>query len=90
MYLSNSSKMEDQIAMAFSGVMDEAMSILEVEEAADAAASLSIRWPKHRQRYVNCDHEVTHFRLRHNYFDDGCMYHPLYFHGDIVCGGLLS
>jgi hypothetical protein len=36
---SNSSKMEDQIAMVFSGVMNEAMSIVHAEEVAAAAAS---------------------------------------------------
>jgi hypothetical protein len=35
--------MEDQIAMAFSDVMDEAMSILQAEEAIVAAASSSTR-----------------------------------------------
>jgi hypothetical protein len=35
--------MEDQIAMAFSDVMDEAMSILQAEEAIAAAASSSTR-----------------------------------------------
>jgi hypothetical protein len=34
--------MKDQIVMAFSGVMDEAMSILQAEEAAAAAASASM------------------------------------------------
>jgi hypothetical protein len=40
---SNSSEIEDQIAMAFSGVMDEDMSILQVEEAAAVVASSSTR-----------------------------------------------
>jgi hypothetical protein len=35
--------MEDQIAMAFSDVMDQAMSILQAEEAITAAASSSTR-----------------------------------------------
>jgi hypothetical protein len=35
---SNSNEMEDQIIMAFSGVMNEAMSILQAEEAAATAA----------------------------------------------------
>jgi hypothetical protein len=35
--------MEDQIVMAFSDVMDEAMSILQAEEAIAAAASSSTR-----------------------------------------------
>jgi hypothetical protein len=38
---SNSSEIEDQIAMVFLTVMDEAMSIMQVEEATTAAASLS-------------------------------------------------
>jgi hypothetical protein len=38
MSLSNSSEMEDQITMAFSSVMDEAMSIVQAEEAAAATA----------------------------------------------------
>jgi hypothetical protein len=39
MSLSNSSKMEDQIAMAFSDVVDEAMSIMQAEEGAATVAS---------------------------------------------------
>jgi hypothetical protein len=35
--------MENQIAMAFSDVMDESMSILQAEEAIAAAASSSTR-----------------------------------------------
>jgi hypothetical protein len=38
---SNSSEMDDQIVMSFSGVMDEAMSILEAEKAAAVTASSS-------------------------------------------------
>jgi hypothetical protein len=38
---SNSSEMEDQITMTFLGVMDEVMSILEVEEVVVAATSSS-------------------------------------------------
>jgi hypothetical protein len=38
---SNSSEMEDQIAILFSGVIDKAMSILQAEEAAAATASSS-------------------------------------------------
>jgi hypothetical protein len=41
MSLSNSSKMEDQLTMAFQDVMEEAMSILQAEEATAAAASSS-------------------------------------------------
>jgi hypothetical protein len=40
--------MEDQITMAFSGVMDEAMNILQVEETAVATSSSSTRWLKRR------------------------------------------
>jgi hypothetical protein len=60
---SNSSKMEDQLTMAFQGVMEEVMSMLQVEEVTVVAASLSTRGPKHHRRYVNHDHEVAHFRL---------------------------
>jgi hypothetical protein len=42
----NSNEMEDQISMAFLGVMDEVMSILETEEVAAATASSSTRWSK--------------------------------------------
>jgi hypothetical protein len=38
---SNSSEINDQIIMAFSDVMDEVMSILQVEEVAATAASSS-------------------------------------------------
>jgi hypothetical protein len=34
---SNSSEMEDQLTMAFQGVIEEAMSMLQAEEAAAAA-----------------------------------------------------
>jgi hypothetical protein len=37
----NSSEMVDQIVMVFSDVMDKVMSIVQVEEAATAAASSS-------------------------------------------------
>jgi hypothetical protein len=46
---SNSSKMDDQLTMVFHGVMEEAMSKLQVEEAAAAAASSSTRGPKRRR-----------------------------------------
>jgi hypothetical protein len=46
---SNSSEMEDQLSMAFQGVMEEAMSMLQEEEAATAAAYLSTRGPKRRR-----------------------------------------
>jgi hypothetical protein len=73
---SNSSEMEDQIAMAFLGIMDQAMSIVQAEEAAAAAASSSTRRPKRCRHYVNRDREAAHFRLRHDYFDDDCVYPP--------------
>jgi hypothetical protein len=79
MYSFNSSEMDDQITTMFSDVMDEAMSIIQAEEAAAAAASLSTRRPKLHQCYVNCDHERDHFRLRHDYFDDDCVYPLSYF-----------
>jgi hypothetical protein len=54
--------------MAFQGVM----SMSQAEEA--AATSLSTRGPKRHRRYVNRNREATHFRLRHDYFDDDCVY----------------
>jgi hypothetical protein len=77
---SNSSKMEDQITMAFSGVMDEAMNILQVEETTVATSSSSTRWLKRRRSYINHDCEASHFRLWHDYFDDDYLYPPSYFH----------
>jgi hypothetical protein len=78
--------MEDPIAMTFSGVMDEAMSILKAEEVAAAVASSSTRRSKRRRCYVYHDHEATDFRLRHNYFNDDFVYHRYTFVGCIVCG----
>jgi hypothetical protein len=76
--------------MAFQGIMKEAMSMLQAEEAAAAAASSSTRGSKHRRRYVNRDHEAGHFKLRHDYFDDDCVYpRPTSVRG-IICGGLFS
>jgi hypothetical protein len=66
--------MNDQIAMVFSSVIDKAMSILQVKETVTPAASLSTRRLKHHRCYVNCDHEAAHFSLRHDYFDDDCVY----------------
>jgi hypothetical protein len=43
MSLSNSNEMDDQIVMAFSDIMDEAMSILQAKEIAAAATSSSTR-----------------------------------------------
>jgi hypothetical protein len=45
---SNSSEMEDQLTMAFQGVMEEAMSMLQAEEVVAAVASSSTRGPKRR------------------------------------------
>jgi hypothetical protein len=82
---SNSSEMVDQLIMMFQGIIEEAMSMLQAEEVVAAAASSSIRGLKHRQRYVNRDREATYFRLRHDYFDDDCVYlHPTSV-GGIVC-----
>jgi hypothetical protein len=63
MSLSNSNEMEDQIDMTFSGVMDEAMSIVQAEEATAITASSSTRRPKPARYYVNRDHEAAYFRL---------------------------
>jgi hypothetical protein len=41
--------MEDQLTMAFQGVMQEAISMLQAEEVAAAAASLSTLGPKCRR-----------------------------------------
>jgi hypothetical protein len=40
--------MDDQLTMAFQGVMEEAMSMLQVKEAAAATTSSSTRGPKRR------------------------------------------
>jgi hypothetical protein len=67
--------MVDQIAMVFSDVMDEAMSILQAMEATDAAAtSSSTRRLKRHRHYVNYGHEAAHFMLRHDYLDNDFMY----------------
>jgi hypothetical protein len=49
--------------MVFLGVIDEAMSIVQAEEATAVATSSSIRRPKCHRRYVNRDREAAHFRL---------------------------
>jgi hypothetical protein len=82
--------MEDQITVTFSGVMDEVMSIVQVEEVVVATASSSIQWPKRHRCYVNRDREVAHFRLRHDYFDGDYVYPHHISVGDILCGGLFS
>jgi hypothetical protein len=41
MYSSNSSEMDDQLIMAFQGVMEEAMNMLQVEEVVATTASSS-------------------------------------------------
>jgi hypothetical protein len=68
--------------MTFSGTMDQAKSILQAEEA----ASSSTRQSKRRRRYVNRDREKTHFSLRHDYFDDDCVYPRHTFARGTVCG----
>jgi hypothetical protein len=90
MYSSNSSKIEDQLTMAFQGVMEEAMSMLQAEEVAAAAGSSSTWGSKRHRWYINRDCEATHFRLWHDYFDDDCVYpHPTSV-GGIVWGELFS
>jgi hypothetical protein len=59
---SNSSEMDDQIAMAFSGVMDEAMSILQAEEATAAIDSSSIQLLKCHRHHVNLEVVASHDR----------------------------
>jgi hypothetical protein len=59
--------------MVFSDVMDEVMSIVQVEQAATVASSSSTRRPKRHRCYVNHDREAAHFRLQHDYFDDDCV-----------------
>jgi hypothetical protein len=51
--------MDDQLNMTFQNVMEEDMSILQVEEVITS----STRGPKCCQRYVKRDHEAAHFRL---------------------------
>jgi hypothetical protein len=41
--------MDDQLTIAFQGIMKEAMSMLQAEEAMTDAASLSTRGSKHRR-----------------------------------------
>jgi hypothetical protein len=68
--------MEYQIVMIFLSVMNEAMGIFQMEEAATSSSTLR---PKHHRRYVNHDREETHFRQRHDYFNDDYVYpviHP--------------
>jgi hypothetical protein len=57
--------------------MKEAMSISQAEEPTAAVASSSTRGSKYRRRYVNRDREAAHFRLRHDYFNDDCVYHVI-------------
>jgi hypothetical protein len=72
--------------MVFSDIMDEGRSIVQAEEAAVAAASLSTRRLKRHRRHVNYDREAAHFRLRHDNFDDDCTYPRHTSIGGIVCG----
>jgi hypothetical protein len=65
--------------MVFLGIMDEAMSILQAEEAAAAATSSSTQRLKRHRHCVNRDREGAHFRLGQDYFDDNCVYPPSYF-----------
>jgi hypothetical protein len=51
--------MKEQIAMALSGVMEQAMSIL----SAEVADSSSTPRLKHRRCYVNYNREADHLRL---------------------------
>jgi hypothetical protein len=78
--------MDDQIIMVFADVMDEAMSIAQAEEAAIAAASSSTQGSKRCRHYVKRDREAAHFRLRHDYFDDDCVYPHFTSVVGIVCG----
>jgi hypothetical protein len=71
---SNTSEMDDQLNIAFQGVMEEAMSMLQTKKTAVATASSSTRGPKRHRRYINRDHESAYFRLRHDYFDNDCVY----------------
>jgi hypothetical protein len=59
--------------MVFSDVMDEVMSIVQVEEAITTASSSSTRRLKRHRCYINHGREAAHFRLRHDYFDDDCV-----------------
>jgi hypothetical protein len=82
-----SSEMEDQITIwHFLGVMEQAMSILAVEEGGSSLAP----WPKRRQRYVNRDHEAAYLKLRLGYFDDDCVYPRHTSTGGTICGELFS
>jgi hypothetical protein len=74
--------------MAFSGVMNEVMSIVQAEEAEATVASSSTRRQKRRRRYINRYREVVHFRLRHDYFDDNCVYPRHTSTRGITCSGL--
>jgi hypothetical protein len=59
--------------------------MLQAEEVAAAAASLLTRGSKRRRRYVNRNREAAHFRLRHDYFNDDCVYRRPTSAGGIVC-----
>jgi hypothetical protein len=72
--------------MTFQDVMKEVMSMLQAKEATTAAASSLTRGTKRRQRYINRDREVAHFRMQHDYFDDDCVYPRPTSVGGIVCG----
>jgi hypothetical protein len=87
---SNLSEIEDQLTIAFQGIMEEAMSMLQAEEVMTTVASSSTWGPKRRRRYVNRDREVTYFSLRHDYFDNDCVYPRPTFAGGIVYRELFS
>jgi hypothetical protein len=72
--LSSSDSVEDQIVNALSRAMDEAVYMLSTGMRGPSTPRL-----KHHQRYVNRDREATHLRLRHDYFNDDCVYPPTYF-----------
>jgi hypothetical protein len=72
--------------MTFSGVMDKVMSIHQAKGVMAAADSSSTRRSKHRRCYINRSHEVAHFKLQHDYFDDDFVYPRYTSTGGIVCG----
>jgi hypothetical protein len=91
MSLLSSSEIEDQIAMMFSGVMDQVMSILATEEMEHSHnCSSSTPQPKHHQRFVNRDLEAAHLRLWYDYFDVVCVYPRHTSAGGTICRELFS
>jgi hypothetical protein len=53
------SELKDQIAMAFLGVIEQAMSIVTVEEGGSSSTPRLMRC----RRYINHDPEASHLRL---------------------------